>query len=93
MITYAGVEVQGHVFLNSTLDGGERSASFCRCFTPWEGVPGIDWIRCWMGLRSGVDAALKNKSLVVPGINLQLSRSQTCHYHDLGTPPGCRVSS
>jgi hypothetical protein len=74
MMKCAGVEVQ--------LDGNERSVSLACSFTPSEADPGM----YWMGLRSGVDAALENKSLVVTGIISNCRRMHAYQYNDRGTP-------
>jgi hypothetical protein len=50
MKAYRGVDIQIHVFLTSTLDGGEWSASRLSRFTP-----GSLWIGGWVGLITGVD--------------------------------------
>jgi hypothetical protein len=61
MKTYGRVEVNLHAFLNSTLDGGEWSASQTRRLTPRERDSGTHWIGGWMGLGTGLDTATKRK--------------------------------
>jgi hypothetical protein len=49
MKTYGGMDAYVHVFLTSTLVGGEWSASRPSCFTPWESAStGPDWTT-WRG--------------------------------------------
>jgi hypothetical protein len=55
MKTYGVVVVQTHVFLTSTLVGGEWSASHPGRFTPMETVPGTYWIGGWVCPRAGLD--------------------------------------
>jgi len=55
------VEVYLNVFLTSTLDGGEWSASRTSRFTPRETAPGTHWIRGWVGTGAILDAVVKRK--------------------------------
>jgi hypothetical protein len=50
MNAYGGVDVYIHVFLTSTLAGGEWSTSRPARFTP-----GTRWIGGWVDPRAGVD--------------------------------------
>jgi hypothetical protein len=50
MKSYGGVDVQIHIFLTSTLVGGEWSASCPCCFTP-----GTHFIGGWVDPRAGLD--------------------------------------
>jgi hypothetical protein len=72
MKTYGGVDVYVHVFLTSTLFGGERSASRPGRLTPRERDPRTHWIGSWMTLeRSG-----------------QRQRGENfCHYRDSKADP------
>jgi hypothetical protein len=47
--------------LTSALDGGEWLVSCSGRFTPKERVPGIHWIRGWLGPRAVLDAVVKRK--------------------------------
>jgi hypothetical protein len=64
MKAYGGVDVYIHIFLISTLVGGEWLASHLGSFTPREGVPGTHWIGDWVGPRAGLDDAEKRKFLI-----------------------------
>jgi hypothetical protein len=55
MNAYRGVNVQTHVFLTSTLVGGEWSASLHGLFTPKERSPGTHWIGGWVDPRASLD--------------------------------------
>jgi hypothetical protein len=48
MKAYGGMDVQIHIFLTSTLVGGEWSASRPARFTPGEKAPGTNLIRGWV---------------------------------------------
>jgi hypothetical protein len=50
-----------HVFQTSALVGGEWSASRPGRFTPVERAPSTQWIRGWLGPRTGLHAADKRK--------------------------------
>jgi hypothetical protein len=54
MKNYGVVDVQVHVFLASTLDGGEWSASRPCRFIPGETAPSNHWIGRWVGPRAGI---------------------------------------
>jgi len=45
-----GAEVYLHLFLFWAVDGGDWSTS-----CPWSFYPGANWLREWVGLRTGVD--------------------------------------
>jgi hypothetical protein len=76
MKAYGGVDVQIHIFLTSTLAGGEWSASRPGLFTPGEGASGTHWIGGWLGPRACLDAAETRKFLTLPGLELRpLGRS------------------
>jgi hypothetical protein len=62
-MAYGEVEVQLHVFLISTLDGGRWSAS-----RAGERAPDTHWIGDWVVPRVGLDA------LEMPGIEPRSSR-------------------
>jgi hypothetical protein len=62
-----GSESIAPLFLTSTLDGGEWSASRLGRFTPGEEAPGTHWIGGWVGPRAGLDALDKRKILPLPG--------------------------
>jgi hypothetical protein len=55
MKTYGGMDVQIHIFLNSTLVGGEWSASRPGLFIPGKRSPSTPWIGGWMSPRFGLD--------------------------------------
>jgi hypothetical protein len=60
MKAYGGVDVYIHIFLTSTLVGGEWSASRTGRFTPGERTTGTHW---WVGPRAGLDD-VKRKFLI-----------------------------
>jgi len=64
------MEVYIHVFLTSSLDEGEWSASRSGRFTPGESVPDTHWTGGWVGPRAGLDTAMakRNKFLSQPVI-------------------------
>jgi hypothetical protein len=66
MKVYGGVDVQIHVFLTSTLVGGEWSDS-----RPSRFNPGTHWIGGWVGPRAGLDNAEKRKFLTLLGLELR----------------------
>jgi hypothetical protein len=78
MKTYGGVDVQIHVFLTSTLAGGEWSALRPGRFTPGERAPGTHWIGGWMGPRAGLGDVEKRKFLTMPGLELRLLGLPAC---------------
>jgi hypothetical protein len=61
MKAYRGVDVLIHIFLTSSLAGGEWSASRTGCFTH-----GTRWIGGWVGPRAGLDDVEKRKFLTLP---------------------------
>jgi hypothetical protein len=63
MKAYEGVAVLSHIFLTSTLVGGEWSAS-----RPGRFTPGTHWIGDWMGPRAGLDDVEKRKFVTLPGL-------------------------
>jgi hypothetical protein len=75
MKAYGGVVVYIHIFLTSTLVGGEGSASHPGCFTPGERAPGTHWIEGWANPGADLDDLEKRKFLTLPGLELrQLGR-------------------
>jgi hypothetical protein len=60
-----------HVFLTSTLVGGEWSASRSGRFTSGERAPSTYWIGGWVGPRTGLDDIEKRKFLALPGLELR----------------------
>jgi hypothetical protein len=78
-----GVDVQIHIFLTSTLVGGEWSVSRPGCFIPGERAPGTHLIRRWVGPRADLDDIEKRKFLTLPGLELRPlgnpARSQSLH--------------
>jgi hypothetical protein len=83
MKAYGGVDVYIHIFLTSTLVGGEWSVSRPCHFTPGERIPGTSWTGGWVGTRAGLDDAEKRKFLALPGLELRLlgrpARSQSLY--------------
>jgi hypothetical protein len=66
---YGRVEAQLHVFLTSTLDGDEWSASrLCR-FTPTERTSGALWLGGWASLRAGFETV----KIKIPGLYRELN--------------------
>jgi hypothetical protein len=63
MKAYGGVDVQIHIFLASTLAGGEWSASLPGRFTPR-----TYWIVGWMDPRAGLDDVEKRNFLTLLGL-------------------------
>jgi hypothetical protein len=70
-MTYVEADVQIHVFLTSTLVGGEWLASRPGRFTPGERAPGTHWIGGWVKPRAGLDDVEKRKFLTLPGLELR----------------------
>jgi hypothetical protein len=71
MKAYGGVGVLIHVFLTSSLVGGEWSASRPGCFTPVEKPLGTHWRGGWVGPRVVLDKLEERKFLTLPGLELQ----------------------
>jgi hypothetical protein len=71
MKAYGGVDVQIHIFLISTVAGGEWSASRPGRFTSGESAPGTDWIGGWADPRAGPNDMEKRKFLALPGLELR----------------------
>jgi hypothetical protein len=70
-----GVDVQSHIFLTSTLVGGEWSISRPGRFTPGVRAPGTHWIGGWVDLTADLDDLEKRKFLTLPELELRpLSR-------------------
>jgi hypothetical protein len=65
MKAYGRVDVEIHIFLTSTLAGGEWSASRPGRFTPGEIDPGTHWIGDWVDPRTGFDDMGKRKFLTL----------------------------
>jgi hypothetical protein len=51
--------------LTLALNGGEQSASCLGCFNPGVRALGTDWIGGWVGPRSGLNAVVKRKNLII----------------------------
>jgi hypothetical protein len=71
MKTYGGVDVSVHVFLASTLVGGEWSASRPFRFTPGETIPDAHWIGGWVDPRAGLDDIEERKFFTLLGFELR----------------------
>jgi hypothetical protein len=71
MKAYGGMDVLIHIFLTSTLAGGEWSASSYGRFTPGEKAPGTHWIGGWVDSKAGLDDVEKRKIFPLPGLKLQ----------------------
>jgi hypothetical protein len=82
MKIYGGVDVQIHVFLTSTLVGGEWSASRLSHFTPGERASGTHWIGDWVGYRTDLDDVERRKVLPLPGIKLSAVHPVASRYID-----------
>jgi hypothetical protein len=65
------VDVYSHIFLPSTLVGGEWPASRPGRFIPGERASGTRWIGDWVGPRTGMGDVEKRKFLILPGLKLQ----------------------
>jgi hypothetical protein len=71
MKAYGGVDVYIHIFLTSTLSGGEWSAS-CPCrIIPDERAPGNHWIEILVDPSAGLANLVKRKFLPAPGLELR----------------------
>jgi hypothetical protein len=66
MKAYGEVDIWIHIFLTSSLAGGEWLASGLDRFTPEERSPGS-----WVGPRVGLDDLEKRKFLTLPGLKLR----------------------
>jgi hypothetical protein len=77
------VDVQIRIFLNSTLAGGEWSASSPGRFTPGERAPQYPLDRRFGDHKAGPDDMEKRKFLALPGLELRplslLARSQSLY--------------
>jgi hypothetical protein len=62
MKAYGGVDVYIHIFLTSTLAGGEWSASRPGRFTPGESSTDANWIGGWVNPRAGLHYVEKKNS-------------------------------
>jgi hypothetical protein len=71
MKAYGGVDLYSHIFLISTLAGGEWSASRPCRFTPGERTPGTRWGEGWLNSTAGLDDAEKKIFLTLPGLELR----------------------
>jgi hypothetical protein len=71
MKIYEGVDVWIHAFLISALVGSEWSVSRSGRFTPGERAPSTHWTRGWMGPGANLDAMVKRKCLIIPGLELR----------------------
>jgi hypothetical protein len=71
MKAYGGEDVWIHIFLTSTLAGGEWSASRPGRFTPGERAPGTHWIGGWVDPRAGLEDVEERKFLTLPGLELR----------------------
>jgi hypothetical protein len=71
MKVYGGVDIQIHIFLASTLVGGEWSAWRHGRFTPEKRARRTYWIGGWMGPGTGLDEVEKRKFLTLLGLELR----------------------
>jgi hypothetical protein len=95
------MDVYIHIFLISTLTGGERAASRPRCFIRRKRAPGTHWIGGWMDPRPGIYDVEKRKFLVLPGLELRPLgrpvRSQSLYrlhypgFNRASKPTKCRI--
>jgi hypothetical protein len=56
---YAVVEVEPHWFLTSVQECGEWSASRPEHFISRDKGPGTQWVACWVGSKTDLDALQK----------------------------------
>jgi hypothetical protein len=70
MKAYGGVDVYIHIFLTSTLGGGEWSPSRPGRCTPGDRALGTHCIDGWVGRRAGLDDE-KIKFLTLLGLEVQ----------------------
>jgi hypothetical protein len=68
MKTYWAVDVEIHVFLDTALVGGERSASRPCRFIPTGRVPVTNSTGGWVGPRAVLNDVEKEKILLQPGL-------------------------
>jgi hypothetical protein len=66
-----GVDVYIHIFLTSSLAGGEWSASRPGRFTPRERACGTHWTGAWVDPGAGLEDVEKRKFLILPGLELR----------------------
>jgi hypothetical protein len=71
MRAYGGVDVYIHIFLTSTLAGGEWSASRPGRFSLGARARGTHWIGGWVDPRADLDDVEKRKFLILPGLELR----------------------
>jgi hypothetical protein len=71
MKAYGVVDAYIHIFLTSTLAGGECSASRPCRFTSGEESPGIHWIGSWVIPRAGLDNLEERKFLTLQWLELR----------------------
>jgi hypothetical protein len=71
MKAYEAMGVQIHIFLTSTIAGGEWLASRPGRFTPGERAPGTHWIGGWVDPRAGLNDVEKGKFFILPGLELR----------------------
>jgi hypothetical protein len=76
MKAYGGVDVQIHIFLTSALAGGEWSASRPGRFTSGTRALGAQWLRVWVGPRTGLDDVEWRKMLPYRDSNFDPSAFQ-----------------
>jgi hypothetical protein len=87
MKAYEGVDVYIHIFLTSTLVGGEWSALFPSRFIPEETAPCTHWIGGWVDPRAGLDDVEKRIFLILPRLELRpLECPAHSHYTDYAIP-------
>jgi hypothetical protein len=60
-----------HIFLTSSLAGGEWSASRPGRFIPGDRAPSTHWVGGWVDHIAGLDDVEKRKFLTIPGLELR----------------------
>jgi hypothetical protein len=70
MKKHGGVDVQIHIFLISTVVGGEWSALRSGRFTPESRAHGTHCIGSWVDPRASLDDVEKRKFLILPAFEL-----------------------